>query len=649
MACPLKRRRPPVGNGWLAWGILAGALGLFAWIGILFAERELHVTSANGSREALPLMHNAPFLSDRTGPGGATALHFASTCGSLRRSDLAGELSSRFTRRLDDQPLKDHPLIVSELILLGADPHARTHSGSTALHYAAVHCGLEVVGTLLDAGADPEARDGSGRSTEDLAREAGRTDVLALLSDEPDPSSHPCRLAELLTEMEGDNHDLAELLLPLCPQFDPRDVRHLLSHPYWLNRKAALVVLARVSDLPDSIAATVEDLARSDEDSSVRAAAWAVLGAHGRVDDDGIRKLEDSLRGPSIQGRADAYEALRAVRPEQPGCSWIQLMLEPLANGSWDEKSQALAEEARSMAQAGTPWDMTPVGILQSYALSAGNAVAFEEDCPAIASIARRAAGSTIDDWRRLGLLVLGRQLAYRPESERAWELFHPLLQDPDSGTRRQAAGSIRRLGHVSPDIVGDLTRLLDDPDVRYTAAWALATSPHRTRAVVEMLAKAVHDEEQAWFGHATILWQLGADGEAASPILEQWVGRRRLEGYARAILMRTDPARAKEHREAFLAILRDPANKYRGEFISFAVRAGERDDEMMRLGLEMMTADREEVREGGIRVLQVIDDETCNLPIGQLEDWMWTAPDRRVRLGAARAMRSFSDRGCQR
>lgn len=68
-----------------------------------------------------------------------------------------------------------------ELITGGADLHARSEWGETALMYASREGRYDVVEYLLFAGADPLARADSGSSALDLARSHGHTEVAALL------------------------------------------------------------------------------------------------------------------------------------------------------------------------------------------------------------------------------------------------------------------------------------------------------------------------------------------------------------------------------------------------------------------------------------------------------------------------------------
>ena len=53
----------------------------------------------------------------------------------------------------------------------------------TALHWAAFNCHLAIAKRLLEGGADPTLRTKYGKTALDWARQQGKSDVVALLSE----------------------------------------------------------------------------------------------------------------------------------------------------------------------------------------------------------------------------------------------------------------------------------------------------------------------------------------------------------------------------------------------------------------------------------------------------------------------------------
>ncbi|MDQ6858740.1 MAG: ankyrin repeat domain-containing protein [Chloroflexota bacterium] len=71
------------------------------------------------------------------------------------------------------------------LVVAGADPNAKQRHGWTPLHAAAQTGDRAVIAALLAAGADPTLTHDAGRRAADLAREAGHTELAALLEHAP--------------------------------------------------------------------------------------------------------------------------------------------------------------------------------------------------------------------------------------------------------------------------------------------------------------------------------------------------------------------------------------------------------------------------------------------------------------------------------
>lgn len=73
------------------------------------------------------------------------------------------------------------PHIVEALLVAGADVHAATDDGSTALHIAAQHNSVDSCALLVSHGADPTVTDQNGRNPLDVAISVSATDCIAYL------------------------------------------------------------------------------------------------------------------------------------------------------------------------------------------------------------------------------------------------------------------------------------------------------------------------------------------------------------------------------------------------------------------------------------------------------------------------------------
>jgi ankyrin repeat protein len=72
--------------------------------------------------------------------------------------------------------------IVRILLEKGADPNARSQSGSTALHTVGYTDDRESLELLLHHGADPDVRNNDGKTAADVARERGNEEIADLLA-----------------------------------------------------------------------------------------------------------------------------------------------------------------------------------------------------------------------------------------------------------------------------------------------------------------------------------------------------------------------------------------------------------------------------------------------------------------------------------
>jgi ankyrin repeat protein len=93
----------------------------------------------------------------------------------VSRNDMA-------VRPLHSAAAGRHLAVAQVLLAHGADVHAKSHGGWTALHSAADHGQIEFIRTLLEHGARPDVRNDEGLSPLDLARRGAHSEVADLLA-----------------------------------------------------------------------------------------------------------------------------------------------------------------------------------------------------------------------------------------------------------------------------------------------------------------------------------------------------------------------------------------------------------------------------------------------------------------------------------
>lgn len=124
-------------------------------------------------------------------PDGYTALGLASFFGHLEIVTLLLGLGAEVNvvsrndmavRPLHSAAAGRHLAVAQVLLAHGADVHAKSHGGWTALHSAADHGQIEFIRLLLEHGARPDVRNNEGLSPLDLARRGAHSEVADLLA-----------------------------------------------------------------------------------------------------------------------------------------------------------------------------------------------------------------------------------------------------------------------------------------------------------------------------------------------------------------------------------------------------------------------------------------------------------------------------------
>ena len=119
---------------------------------------------------------------------GVAPLHWGAFCG---HAGVTGRLlAANADVHVRDQegrtPLhvaayESHTEVIAQLLKSGSDVMAPDKLSWTPLHCAVSNGGKAACKQLVDAGADPNRKDSEGKSSMDLAKHFGNTDVMALL------------------------------------------------------------------------------------------------------------------------------------------------------------------------------------------------------------------------------------------------------------------------------------------------------------------------------------------------------------------------------------------------------------------------------------------------------------------------------------
>jgi hypothetical protein len=170
----------------LAWALLAAPAAA--------APNDLQNAAAAGDLPRVEALLKAGAQLDAQDARGYTALIWAAQQGKLA---LVQALLGRHAKmELADAngytaliwaAQQGHVEVVVALLAAGARPDAREKHGFDALAWAAYQGHVPCVKALLAAGSDPTKKGPTGYSADDLARRAGRSDVVALFAPPPVP------------------------------------------------------------------------------------------------------------------------------------------------------------------------------------------------------------------------------------------------------------------------------------------------------------------------------------------------------------------------------------------------------------------------------------------------------------------------------
>lgn len=154
----------------------------------LYYHSELETAIVQGDAERFQeLIEDADL--DHRSDNGSTLLHKAAISG---RPDMAVELVDRgvdIDARKDGGETPLHLAVRSEqwdvartLVIAGADPNLQNASGTVPLLKVVFKDQLELAELLLKHGADPEIENDGGLSPLDIAKQAGKDDVIDVLT-----------------------------------------------------------------------------------------------------------------------------------------------------------------------------------------------------------------------------------------------------------------------------------------------------------------------------------------------------------------------------------------------------------------------------------------------------------------------------------
>jgi len=148
-------------------------------------------SAAGQSERVREWVSKDPGLAHTYSQDGYTALGLAAFFGHLEivtlLLGLGAEVNAVSRNAMVVRPLHSaaagrHLAVAQVLLAHGADVHAKSHGGWTALHSAADHGQIEFIRILLEHGALPDVRNDDGLSPLDLARRGAHSEVADLLA-----------------------------------------------------------------------------------------------------------------------------------------------------------------------------------------------------------------------------------------------------------------------------------------------------------------------------------------------------------------------------------------------------------------------------------------------------------------------------------
>lgn len=450
----------------------------------------------------------------------------------------------------------------------------------------------------------------------------------------------------LIGNLGAKDSELQNAVIGALIEFGPASVRPVadcLGSPDAQVRQTAVRTLSGLGKLASATAARLLDLARSDPDTAVRAAAYPALIRIGASREAAVPLLVEALRAPDEMVRHAASNALAQVRPLAPAVSALQAALNDPDPKMRDRAAHVLSLMGAEAAPAGPALLACAKAAPDDAEFTDAISQIGEAMLPLLLKELSSGADPTREEWvfrtlRNMGAaakpaLLAGltspqapiraaaaQALADLPiDSPATIQALSGLLADTDPSVRASALRSLATVRTQRESMRPKLEAALDDaaPEVRKAAAAGLASMGAVEKIAVPGLIDLLSDKDAGTqLAAMRALGDRAAGAEAAVPLLTADLDKPALQSAAAETLGKigapSEPAAGR-----LLELARGKDREVKIAALSALSGIGRPADQIGPVAYEALKSDDREIRLAALQVVAKVEqDEAKLLPI---------------------------------